>query len=72
MFDFFSEIADNTGQLVTIGNYFISGVSNFVTSIRANEFFVSTVETISRFPVPVCALMLPYISIKIFDFVRGR
>ena len=72
MFDFFSEISENTGQLVTIGNYFISGISNFVTSVRANEYFISTVETISRFPVPVCGLILPYISMKIFDFARGR
>lgn len=72
MFDFFSEIADNTGQLVTIGNYFISGITNFITSVRANEYFITTVETISRFPGPVCTLILPYISMKIFDFARGR
>lgn len=72
MFDFFAEIADNTGQLVTIGNYFISGISNFITSVKANEYFIATVDTISRFPAPISALILPYISMKIFDFARGR
>lgn len=72
MFDFFSEIAENTGQLVTIGNYFISGITGFLNAVKTNEYFIATIATISRFPAPVASLILPYISMKLFEFARGR
>lgn len=72
MFDFFSEVAENTGQIVTVANYFIITATNFITAISQNSAMQTVFRTINSFPAPIVGVIAPYFGIKIFDWMRGR
>lgn len=72
MFDFFSEVSENTGQLVTIANYFIVGATSFLSAVKQNDSMQAFAQTVSGFPAPITGVIVPYISMKLFDFLRGR
>lgn len=72
MFDFFSEVAENTSQLVTVANYFITGATSFVSAVAQNDTMQSVMWTVNAFPSPIVGFVTPYIGVKLFDFLRGR
>lgn len=72
MFDFFTEMADNTGQIVTVANYFITTVTNFATAVSQNTAMQIVIHTVNDFPSPIVGVIIPYFSVKFFDWIRGR
>lgn len=72
MFDFFSEVAENTSQVVTIANFFISEATSFVSAVIQNDTMQSIIQTVNAFPSPIVGVITPYFGVKLFDFLRGR
>lgn len=72
MFDFFSEMAENAGQMVTIANYFISGATSFISAVARNDTMQTVFQTVTAFPSPIVGVIAPYFGVKFFDFLRGR
>lgn len=72
MFDFFGEIADNTSQTVTVINWCLDSIKLFLTNVGESASWNTFLHTVSLFPAPLTALIMSYLSVSVFDFVRGR
>lgn len=75
MFDFFEESADLFSQISVIVSWIFNTINKIVLDISDNEQFQEFVQNMTNsgsLGSPLAGLFASVLSVKFFDFFRGR